>query len=97
MLHSSILNKPLGYKKKKIKSENRKTTPERVEAIHYFFRMGLKVKHADAFLLYYRHLNWQLETGQPIKNWKSLAFNWVCSFQKANSINGQQISQKRKL
>lgn len=65
--------------------------PERVETIPYFFRLGLQVKHADAFLLYYRHLDWTLETGQPIKNWKSLAFNWVYSFQKAKPFRKQSI------
>lgn len=71
--------------------KNNVTIPDRINVTHYFFRMGLKIKHADAFWFYYQHLNWQLKPGQPVRNWKSLAFNWVCSFGKARPLKGKSI------
>lgn len=70
---------------------HKKKVPSQLEVTHYFFRMGLQVKHADAFYLYYQSVNWQLTPDKPVKNWKSLAYNWVCSFQKAKPIRRQPI------
>lgn len=72
-----------GTKKQKMPSE--------LEVAHYFFKMGLEVKHADAFLGYYRALSWQIMQGRPIRNWKSLAFHWVRSFKKAKPLTGKSI------
>ncbi len=65
--------------------------PDKTEVILYFFRMGLQIKHADAFFLYYQSQKWQIAPGRWVKNWKSLAFNWVCSFKKGRPLKGQQI------
>lgn len=74
-----------------MKTGNEKSIPSQLQVTHYFFKMGLEVKHAEAFFHYYGLLNWQISPGRPVKNWKSLAFNWVCSFQKAKPIRKQSI------
>lgn len=68
-----------------------KKKPSKIEVTYYFFQMGLQVKHANAFYLYYHSLNWHFAPGIPVKNWKSLAFNWVRSFRKAKPITEKSI------
>ncbi len=65
--------------------------PDRTEVILYFFRMGLRIRHAEAFFLYYQSKNWQIAQGQPVKNWKALAFNWVMSFKDSRPLKGVKI------
>ncbi len=66
--------------------DNRNSGPAHLDVLKYFFRMGLEEKHADAFYYYYSLQHWEVKPGHPVKNWKSLAFNWVCSFSKAKPI-----------
>lgn len=65
--------------------------PDQVEVCMYFVLLGLGKKHADAFYYYYNINDWKTEDGQPAKNWKVLAFNWVLSFAKAKPIRKQSI------
>lgn len=75
----------------RMNTAHEKKIPSQLEVTHYFFRMGLQVKHANAFYLFYQHENWLLSQGKPVKNWKAVAFKWVCSFEKATPIRKQPI------
>ncbi|TXJ24888.1 MAG: hypothetical protein E6Q24_15180 [Chitinophagaceae bacterium] len=70
--------------------EKNKTIPALTDVVFYFFRMGLGIQHAEAFFYYQELKKWNVK-GRSVKNWKSLAFNWVCSFRKAKPLRNISI------
>ena len=49
--------------------------PEHVRI--YFLQKGESVNKAEDFLLFYEKRYWLTIRGRPIRNWKTLACNWI--------------------
>ncbi len=43
----------------------------------YFSQQGMAKEHADFFYQKCENTSWKNETGNPIKNWKTLACDWI--------------------
>nr|WP_199077409.1 hypothetical protein [Pedobacter sp. ASV19] len=51
--------------------------PQKAHVIAYFIQKGRQEQESLAFYNYYSLKNWRNSTGEPIKNWKTLAWNWI--------------------
>ena len=43
----------------------------------YFSQKGMNELEAEHFYLFYEMKQWISKTGNPYKNWKSLAYAWI--------------------
>lgn len=55
----------------------RKVPPSRVFVRIYFIQKGLKEEQADYFYLKYELVGWYDSKGNPVRNWKTLASEWI--------------------
>jgi hypothetical protein len=59
----------------------------------YFSQKGLDYKQADFFYQLNQDCNWTDHKGQPVKNWKTLACDWIWEFTMAQKKNHSVFSQ----
>ncbi|RQO30399.1 hypothetical protein DBR32_12580 [Taibaiella sp. KBW10] len=43
----------------------------------YFLQAGCSVNQAHSFFEWYTALNWKYKNGNPVSNWKKVAWEWV--------------------
>lgn len=63
----------------------------------YFSQKGLPVKAAEGFYRYHKARKWKTQAGNPVRNWKTLANNWIWSHQQANKPVTLEIKLKLQL
>lgn len=51
--------------------------PNRVFVSIYFAQKGLPESEAERFFLYYEDRDWKNTEGNPIRNWKTVACEWI--------------------
>ncbi|AOM79999.1 hypothetical protein BFS30_24265 [Pedobacter steynii] len=55
----------------------RKVPPSRIFVTIYFIQKGLNEQQADFFYLKYELVGWCDSKGSPLRNWKTLASEWI--------------------
>jgi len=72
-----------------ITGHGRSVPPILIHVIVYFDQHGIGVKEAEAFFYYQTAHNWKTQSGTPIKNWKTVAANWIFNIQRSRAISLQ--------
>lgn len=57
--------------------------PLRLHVAIYFMQKGMTEKAADFFYDRYAAVDWKFADGRPVKNWKTLACDWIWELQHA--------------
>jgi hypothetical protein len=62
-----------------IKAEGfgRQVPPKRAFVSIYFAQKGLPESEAERFFSYYDNIDWKNADGNPVRNWKTLACDWI--------------------
>lgn len=72
-------------KQKATSSGNGTCLPPSLQFVRiYFGQKGLPAKAAEDFFRYHQAKEWRTERGAPIRNWKTVANNWIWSHQQMN-------------
>lgn len=58
--------------------------PPLKHVIIYFDQKGLPAKAAEGFFRYHQAKKWKTKQGCPIRNWKTVANNWIWLHQQNN-------------
>lgn len=67
----------MGQKKEVEIGLGKKIPPLREFVRIYFIQKGLNKELADYFYLKYELVGWSDSQGNPVKNWKTLASEWI--------------------
>lgn len=67
-----------------IKTRTGGWSPPLKNVIIYFDQKGLPAKTAEGFFRYHQARKWKTEKGMPIRNWKTVANNWIWVHQQMN-------------
>ncbi|TVP54458.1 MAG: hypothetical protein EA341_00175 [Mongoliibacter sp.] len=60
------------------KSENFRLDIPGIEQVRsYFQKMDCPVEEAEVFYYYYQSLDWRNENGTILRDWRSVAINWM--------------------
>jgi hypothetical protein len=57
--------------------------PLKAHVIIYFLQKGMTEKAADFFFQQHDEAGWKFPDGKPVKNWKTLACDWIWELQHA--------------
>ncbi len=82
---------------KNIKQENLTKQPKgRQAVIDFFIENNFQVAEAEKFYQHYTDREWETSDGKPIRDWRSVATNWMDRtelFESGNKSNEKQASQ----
>tara|TARA_R110002051_G_scaffold238807_2_gene299522 strand:+ start:4357 stop:5109 length:753 start_codon:yes stop_codon:yes gene_type:complete len=96
-LHSPIDGQALVSETNNIKQENYIKQPKGRQAVILFFEeKGFDADEAEKFYEHYTDREWQTSDGKPIRDWRSLATNWMDRtelFNEENELKKKQPSQ----
>ncbi len=96
--HRPIDGQALVYNTNNNKQENNIKQPKgRQACILFFEEKGFNADEAKKFYEYYTDREWKTSDGKPIRDWCSLATNWMDRtelFEEENKPNKKQASQK---
>ncbi|MHB8207621.1 hypothetical protein [Mucilaginibacter sp.] len=73
----------------KITGHGRSVPPILPHVIIYFDQQGMTYKEAEAFFHYQAAHQWKTQSGTSIKNWKTVAGNWIYDIQRSRIITLQ--------
>jgi hypothetical protein len=71
---------------------SRDLPPSRKHVRIYFLQKGLDNKQADFFYELNHDCNWTDHKGQLIKNWKTLACDWIWEFTQVHNKSRSMLS-----
>jgi hypothetical protein len=95
--HRPIDGQALVSNTNNIKQENSIKQPKGRQAVILFFEeKGFDADEAKKFYEHYADREWQTSDGKPIRDWRSLATNWMDRtelFEEENKPNKKQASQ----
>ena len=97
--HRPINGQALVSNTNNIKQENNNKQPKGRQAVILFFEeKGFDADEGKKFFEHYETRSWQTSDGEPIRDWRALATNWMDRtelFDDENKLNKKQPSQKQ--
>ncbi len=95
--HRPIDGQALVSNTNNIKQENNIKQPKGRQAVILFFEeKGFDANEGKKFYEHYANREWQTSDGKPIRDWRSLAINWMDRtelFEEENKPNKKEVSQ----
>ncbi|RKR80724.1 hypothetical protein BDD43_0856 [Mucilaginibacter gracilis] len=70
----------------KLTGHGRSVPPILPHVLIYFDQQGMSTREAEAFFHYQAAHQWKTQAGTPIKNWKTVAGNWIYDIQRSRIV-----------